>query len=396
MPLSYVDNQLFLLQDNNKYNLCELIKNKSEPFYLYDLEGMKNRVELFKNYFKRNIRVHYAMKANNHPRILKLMKEQGLGVDVVSGGELQEALNTGFHPRDIIFSGVGKTAAELQLAIEEQISQINVESPQELERIGQIAKSLSKEIRIAWRMNPDVKAETHPYITTGFRDNKFGMDKSFLPSLIKILSDFPQLKLVGLSIHIGSQIRQIEPFIDAIHRTKIEFENLLSEGFPLETLDIGGGLGINYEKEDLPGDENKIKIYAETIEQELADFHGQLLLEPGRVLVGSFGWLFGEVQYIKKTPWKNFAILNTGMHHLMRPSLYQAHHRIQAVRKSEGPLTVYEIVGPICESADVIGFDRPFSELKQGDWLVVEDVGAYGKVMASNYNSHQLPEEIFL
>ncbi|MCB0357647.1 MAG: diaminopimelate decarboxylase [Bdellovibrionales bacterium] len=396
MSLKYINNQLHLEQADQTHNLVELVSQQESAFYLYDLKGIKSRCTFFKNAFERNIRVHYAMKANNHPAILKLMKSVGFGVDVVSGGELNEALECGFAADEIIFSGVGKTKQELQTAIELQIAQINVECPQELERIGEISQKLNKQVRVAWRMNPDVKAETHPYITTGFRDNKFGMDKSFMPVLKHIMQKYPLLKLIGLTMHIGSQIRQIEPFVDAIEKTLFEFQQLKAEGYPLQTLDIGGGLGINYDKFDLLGDQDKISAYANAVDCALKDFKGQVLLEPGRILVASFGWLLAEVQYIKRTPWKNFAILNSGMHHLLRPPLYQAHHRIRPLVKKDKPIEVYEVVGPICESADVLGFDRTFPQLDQGDWLVVEDTGAYGHVMASTYNSHSLPIEITL
>ncbi|MCB9026399.1 MAG: diaminopimelate decarboxylase [Bdellovibrionaceae bacterium] len=391
MSLEYINQELHLIQKSKKHNLQVLAQRVGEAFYLYNLEAIKNRVDFFKASFQRNIRVHYAMKANNHPDILKIMLKAGLGVDVVSGGELKEALDLGFTPQQIIYSGVGKTVKELELALNKSIAQINVESPQELQRIGELARKLKVEAKVAWRMNPDVKAETHPYITTGFRDNKFGMDKSFFPTLKNIMKEYSELKLVGLTLHIGSQIRQIEPFVEALQKILQDFNNLKAEGYPLQTLDVGGGLGINYDKLDLPGDEKKIQEYARQMEQQLKGFQGDLLLEPGRILVGSFGYLLGEVQYIKRSPWKNFAILNTGMNHLIRQPLYQAHHRIQPLIQRSENIEAYDVVGPICESADVLGFDRPFPKLQQGDWLIVEDAGAYGHVMASTYNSHALP-----
>lgn len=396
MPLQYIDQQMHLVQKNKQHDLLSLAREVTEPFYLYDLEGMQERLRFFKSAFQRNIRVHYAMKANNHPEVLEVVRNSGLGVDVVSGGELKEALAAGFRPDQIIFSGVGKTRSELELAIQQQIAQINVESPQELKRIGELADQMNQRVNVAWRMNPDVKAETHPYITTGFRDNKFGMDKSFLPTLKHIMADHSQLNLIGLTMHIGSQIRQVESFVEAIEKTRVEFESLKAEGYPLQTLDVGGGLGINYDQYDKLGDEKQIKYYAQQIEKCLADFDGELLLEPGRILVGSFGWLLGEIQYIKRTPWKNFAILNTGMSHLMRPCLYQAHHRIQPLIQREEDLEVYDVVGPICESADVLGYDRALPKLESGDWLIIEDAGAYGHVMASTYNSHALPRMVTL
>ncbi len=396
MSLMYIDRQLHMIQSSAQYNLLDMAKEVGEPFYLYDLEGIRRRANYFKNSFKRNIRVHYALKANYHPEILKTIKEVGFGVDVVSGGELQIALKLGFEPEQILFSGVGKTVKEVELAVKSRISQINVESPQELDRIGKISSHLGLGVRVAWRMNPDVKAETHPYITTGFRNNKFGMDESFLPQLLQTLEMYPSLHLVGLTMHIGSQIRQISPFLDALEKIKVIYSNLKLKGYHLKTLNLGGGLGINYNESDLSGDEEYIHQYAVAINQSLSGFDGEILMEPGRVLVGSFGWLLGEVQYVKSTPWKNFAILNTGMHHLLRPSLYQAHHRIIPVVQKERDLQAYDIVGPICESSDVLGYDRYLPEVEQGDWLVIEDVGAYGRVMASDYNSQGFPKEIAL
>jgi diaminopimelate decarboxylase len=377
-------------------SLSEIAKKYKTPFYLYDLDGMRARVRRLKSVYP-GIEVHYAMKANGAPRILRTFREEGTGVDVVSGGEIRIALKEGFLPSQVIFSGVGKTVEELELAIQLEIKQINVESPQELERIIQIAQRLGKAPRVAFRMNPDVDAKTHPYITTGFRENKFGMGDHFFPQLKELLKT-KHVQLVGLTLHIGSQLSDFAPMADAIGIARKAFEEFAREGHPMQTLDVGGGVGIRYLEEHTlpPKDLQLIDEYGAMLKRVLAGFHGRVLCEPGRILVGSCGTLVGEVQYVKETPFRNFLIINTGIHHLMRPALYQAHHRILPLQKNEDrQIQRYDVVGPICESSDVLGKDREMSEVKAGECLAIADAGAYGFSMASSYNEHEMPEEIF-
>jgi diaminopimelate decarboxylase len=376
--------------------VVDLVKTEGTPLYIYDIDDVLMRVKKLKASFQRPIEIHYAMKANFHPYLLKVLARAGVGTDVVSGGELKWALENGHRPEHIVFSGVGKTREEIRLALENEVGQINVESPEELRRIGEIARSLHKKIRVAFRMNPDVSAATHPYIQTGFRENKFGMDLSFMPELKEILSNYPaELELYGLTLHIGSQIRDLKALKEAVLKTKTVWKALQAEGYDLKTFDVGGGLGIDYHDFAAADEMKLIEDYGREMSEALADLGEiRLLLEPGRILVARMGLLVGEVQYIKKTPYKNFAVLNTGMHHLMRPALYQAHHRLLPLTESAEELETYDVVGPICESSDVIGHDRRLPRLKAGDFLAVADAGAYGYSMASRYNLHEMPKEI--
>lgn len=395
MGLIYQNNNLHFGEEK----LCPILplaKERDHPFYLYDLDGMRTRVKKLRSAVP-GIDCHYAMKANSADRVLKTFLSENTGVDVVSGGEIERALRVGFHPEKIIFSGVGKTKAELDLAIGLQIRQINVESPEELKRIVSMAKTMGKKPRVAFRINPDVDAKTHPYITTGFKENKFGMAESFLPELKQILKN-AEVDFCGLTLHIGSQLQDISPLEDAIRKTLQIFNTLNSEGYSLKTFDVGGGLGIPYSEEHkIPSkDLDLLDGYGKMLTRVLKGFSGNLLCEPGRILVGSCGTLVGEVQYVKEAPDRNFLILNTGIHHLIRPALYQAQHRILPVeifpnRKNK----IYDVVGPICESSDVLGKNRSMQESFSGEFMAIADAGAYGFAMASNYNEHELPEQIY-
>lgn len=397
MGLVYRDGEL-CFGATELFPLSSLAQGRDKPFYVYDLSAMRARARALKGCFP-NLIVHYAMKANAAERILRTFQEEGTGVDVVSGGEIRRALACGFEAGDVIFSGVGKTKAEIELAVGLGIKQINVESPQELERIVEIARALNKTPRIAFRINPDVDAETHPYITTGFRENKFGMDESFLPALREILRGAGgAVELIGLTLHIGSQLRNLAPLEDAIRKTLPLFHALAGEGHPMRTFDVGGGLGIPYQEEHtIPSkDLELLEGYGALLRRVLGDFPGTVLAEPGRILVGSSGTLIGEVQYVKETPYRNFLILNTGVHHLLRPALYQAYHRIlPLVQHPERPARDYDVVGPICESSDVLGRDRKMPEVRQGEYLAIADAGAYGYTMASLYNEHPLPDQFY-
>lgn len=397
MGLFYKDGVLHF----GEQHFCPLLpiaQSHSQPFYLYDIDAMRSRARGMAKTLP-GIQIHYAMKANGASSILRTFREEGTGVDTVSGGEIRIALAAGFLPSQIIFSGVGKTRAELELAIGLGIKQINVESPQELQRIIQIARTLNKRPRVAFRMNPDVDAKTHPYITTGFRENKFGMGEHFFPELKSILRDSGDaVELRGLTLHIGSQLQDMAPLEDAIKIALKAFQEFKAEGYNMRTLDVGGGLGIRYQEEHTnPGrDIALLEGYGTLLRRVLKGFEGDVLCEPGRILVGSSGTLVAEVQYVKETPFRNFLIVNTGMHHLMRPALYQAHHRILPLsQNSERAEKKYDVVGPICESSDVIGKDRSMPAMLQGEYLAIADAGAYGFSMASSYNEHEMPREYF-
>lgn len=396
MPFIYKSDRLHLVSGSSELDLLNLTGSmKGHPFYLYDLDSIVERARFFKNRFQRKAMVHYAMKANSHPHILSALAKEGLGVDVVSGGEIDLALNSGFSADRIVFSGVGKTQAEIEKAIQLNIKQINVESSQELLRIAQVAKAHQKTAPVAFRLNPDVDADTHPYIKTGFRENKFGMEIGQVPKLVGILKKFPQeLELVGLTIHIGSQLADLSSFAEAIDKTLPTYIELIKLGFDLKRFDVGGGLAIDYKNPDPKMDEKLIGDFVAIVEKKLPSSVKEIQCEPGRILVAPFGALFGEIQYIKKTSHKNFIILNTGMHHLLRPSLYQAYHRILPLKRHQGEPLAYDVVGPICESADVLGSAREMVNPAPGDWLAITEAGAYGYVMASHYNAQELPKEL--
>lgn len=388
-----------------------LEKAQGKACYVYDLNEITSRylalkAEVFEDHGQGALkgRIHYAVKANGFIEILTALKDQGAGVDVVSGGEVLRCLKAGFAGEDIIFSGVAKSHSEIILALENNLAQINVESPQELERIGQIAEELKVTAKVAFRWNPEVNPETHPYITTGLSENKFGMTKEFLPQLLRILKQYPRLHLMGLTMHIGSQIQNLSVYGEALEILKARYRELQAMGYPLETLDIGGGLGIDYGSGDHEKDLQSMKAYGSLVQKHLKGFDGEVLLEPGRILVARSGVLLCKVEYTKESPSKNFAIVNTGMHHLLRPALYQAQHRILPLRepaessKQAAGLKnkFYDVVGPICESSDFLGKDRMFTDLEQGDQLAICDSGAYGFSMASGYNDHELPVEYVL
>ncbi len=385
-----------MMKDFAGLKIKDLVRKYGSPIYLYDLDSMLKSVRDFKEAFDGKVEIHYAAKANAHPEILKAFKKEKIGVDTVSWGEALDCLEAGFKPEDIIFSGVAKTEQELKEAVKKQNKQINVESPQELIRIGELSQKYKKKTKVAFRMNPNVNPNTHPYITTGFRENKFGMDASFLPELRGILRKYSKyLDLKGLTLHVGSQLRDLTGILEAIQKTIPVYLDFKNAGYKLETFDIGGGIGIAYEG----GETIDLKVYAQAVQELLEPLNCRILTEPGRIFVGAHGLLVSEIQYIKKNPFKNFAIVNTGMHHLMRPALYQAFHRIEKVADkaaSSAVSEVYDIVGPICESSDVLGRDRYLPSLRQGDLLAILDAGAYGYSMASFYNAHALPREIII
>jgi diaminopimelate decarboxylase len=395
-------------------DVTEIARAFDRPVYLYDLDNVRARLDTLRAAFAGSeFTVHYAMKANSNPALLERFAAWGAGVDTVSGGEIRVALDAGIQPERIIFSGVGKTVAEIELALVKGIKQINVESPAELRRIADIAARLGKTADIAFRMNPDVNPQTHPYITTGFRENKFGMDESFLPELKQILEDAgPSLRLRGLTMHIGSQLMELDSIREALTKTIAVFQALRAEGYALDRLDIGGGLGIDYASADEGPELERVREYGRVVREELKNLKVEILLEPGRILVGRAGILIGEVQYVKSAPAKTFAILNTGMNHLMRPALYSARHRVLPVIDPRHTITAsaptlspekarpathhYDVVGPICESSDVLARDVSLPTIEQGDLLAIADAGAYGFSMASRYNLHEMPAEVLV
>jgi diaminopimelate decarboxylase len=357
------------------------------PFYYYDLSLLRETLKQAKA-GAGNYKIHYALKANYEVRILKEMLSVGFGADCVSGGEIKHALGLGFKPEQIVFAGVGKSDMEILLALAAGVFCFNCESPQELEVINQIAGQAGKVAPVALRINPDVDAQTHKYITTGIEENKFGIYLRDLSYILEQLPKLNNLKLVGLHFHIGSQITSFTAFEKLCQRVNELQQTFYDRNIEISHLNLGGGLGIDYQSPD----ENSIVDF----EQYFAVFRKNLLLKPnqtvhfelGRSLVGQCGSLITRVLYVKKGLHKQFAIVDAGMTELIRPALYQAFHKIDNLT-GQGTEAIYDVVGPICESADFFGKDVPLPVVRRGDLLAVRSSGAYGAVMASRYNMRE-------
>jgi diaminopimelate decarboxylase len=380
-----------------KKPLSTVVQNYERPTYIYDLDILRERFQLLQKALP-GVQIYYAMKANSHPQLLQSLRELGAGADVVSGGEIARASENGFRPEQMIYSGVAKTERELTAAIRSGIRQINVESVSELRRIGRIATDLNKKATVVFRLNPDVSIETHPYIATGLHNNKFGMAFSDLPELKEVLRQHSEhLVFEGVSLHLGSQMQNLAGFRDALKILRPVYEELQKEFPTVRTFDFGGGLGVFYEKQDLEAEEALLKEYASIVKDVLHGLKAELQTEPGRWLVAHMGILLSQVQYLKKTSMKNFIILDTGMHHLLRPALYQAFHQILPLKKPVDAVTkLFDVVGPICESGDFLAHDRSLPEVQEGDFMVIAGAGAYGFTMRSDYNLQDPPGEVFL
>jgi diaminopimelate decarboxylase len=337
--------------------------------------------------------LHYALKANSTLAIARLLCELGSGADANSVGEIEVALRAGFDPSRIVFTGVGKTSAELERAILLGVHTINAESRGELQRIAALARSHRTTARVALRVNPDIDARSHPHISTGLRTNKFGVPIESARSLFREAAATEGLRPVGVHVHVGSQITSLDPLTTAAARIVSLVEALLGDGLALDHVDLGGGLGISYDGSSVPS----LTEYAAAIVEGVARTGLTLVLEPGRALVGAAGVLLTRVVDVKEYPGgPRFAILDAGMTELLRPALYNAFHRIVAVAPRAGEPRPYEVVGPLCESSDIFGRDRLLSPLQPGDLLAVLDTGAYGAAMASTYNRRPLPPEVLV
>ena len=332
----------------------------------------------------------YAVKANSNLAVLNLLARLGSGFDVVSLGELERVIAAGGEPEKLVFSGVGKTAAEMRRGLELGIKCFNIESEPELHLLAEVARDANCVAPISIRVNPDVDAGTHPYISTGLRENKFGVEVDTARRLYQHAANYASLEPVGIDCHIGSQIVDIKPFIDSLHCLLALIDELAREGIALEHLDIGGGLGVPYET-DAPS----VAEYIAALSEQLTDRDLELLLEPGRSIVALAGVLMTRVEYLKPNDIRQFAIVDAAMNDLLRPSLYGAWQDIQPVRPHEGDKQTWDIVGPVCETGDFLGKDRALC-LAQGDLLAVMGAGAYGFSMASNYNSRPRPAEILV
>lgn len=370
-----------------------IVEAVGTPVYIYSAKTIRRHFQVFRSSFKDVPHlICYSVKANSNIAILSLLRQLGSGADVVSGGELIRALKAGISPDKIVFSGVGKTVEEIEMALSVGILMFNVESLEELEVLGEIAKKLNKIAPFAIRMNPDVDPQTHPYISTGLKKNKFGIPEDQVIYAYKKALQNPFLKPVGLDAHIGSQITSISPFKDALYRLKKVWNELISLGLELKYLDLGGGLGIIYKDEEPPLPQE----YAEAIIKEVKELEATLILEPGRVIVGNAGILVTKVLYLKENIEKKFVIVDAGMNDLIRPAFYQAYHKIVPVEEKFDQEVVVDVVGPICESSDFFARDRKLPKLKRGDLLAIMSAGAYGFVMSSNYNSRPRCPEVLV
>ncbi len=362
------------------------------PFYRYDLTLLRKTLAELKAQASTipGANVHYAIKANSNPLLLKPILESGLGIDCVSGGEIQAALDAGFSPDKIVFAGVGKDDWEIDLALKNDIFCLNVESEAELEVIQERARLCGKSVRVAFRVNPDIDAHTHSNITTGLAENKFGINLDLLEELVTKAVGMDGISLEGLHFHIGSQITDMEPFRHLCERINNLQERMESIGFRPRHINVGGGLGIDYvnpEQNQIPDFATYFSIFREN----LSLLPGQQLhFELGRAIVAQCGQLITKVLYVKKNPDKQFAITDAGMTDLIRPALYDSYHKIVNLYQ-RGEMHQYDVVGPICESSDVFGKDRLLNEVHRGDLLAIMSAGAYGESMASQYNLRRLP-----
>ena len=367
------------------------------PLYVYSADQIVERLRLFEQALAgREHLVCYSVKANSALAILKLLAENGAGFDIVSGGELERVLAAAPEAVGrVVFSGVGKTAAEIDLALKAGILAFNVESEAELKLLAARARKHTIRARFALRVNPDVFAETHPYISTGLREHKFGIDIRRALGIYKSAAKERWLEPHGVSVHIGSQIRSAEPFGAAIERVSKLVRQLRREGIELQTVNAGGGLGVDYHAGAFDA-AAKVEEYAAAIEDALGDFEGRLLIEPGRFLVAQAGALVARVLYVKRNGKKTFVITDAAMNDLIRPALYQAWHEIVPVRPRAGKARVVDVVGPICETGDFFARDRKLAPVLPGDLVALLDAGAYGMTQSSNYNTRPRPAEVLI
>ena len=372
--------------------LSQIASKVGTPCYVYSKQAL---TQAFTN-FKAGLQgtdhlVCFAVKANPNIAILNVFAKLGAGFDIVSGGELARVLAAGGDPKKIVFSGVGKNADEMRDALNAGIFCFNVESASELAKLNEVAKGMGKIAPVSLRVNPNVDAKTHPYISTGLKNNKFGVAFEEALQIYAQAAAMPNIAVHGVDCHIGSQITELSPFIEALDKVLGLVDALETKGIHISHIDVGGGIGITYNDETPP----EFTSYAKAILEKLGRRKVKLLFEPGRALVGNAGVLLTKIEYIKKTESKNFAIVDAAMNDLMRPALYDAYHDIVALLPRDGDCTNYEIVGPVCESGDFLGHDRALN-LAEGDLLAIKSAGAYGMSMASNYNTRARAAEIMV
>jgi len=371
----------------------EAIANQfGTPTYIYSKNTLIDTFESFqKGLLKTNHLICFAVKANSNIAILNLFASLGAGFDIVSGGELERVLYAGGDPQKIVFSGVGKTVSEIEAALKANILCFNVESRSELLRIEAVASKINVKAPISIRVNPDVDAKTHPYISTGLKDNKFGVAFNQALALYLDAKGMSYIEIKGIDCHIGSQITELKPFVDALDRVLSLVDQLKNNNIYLSHIDIGGGIGICYQDESPPD----FGIYTKAILNKIQNLDVKIIFEPGRALVGNAGVLLSKVEYLKQNDIKHFAIIDAAMNDLMRPTLYDAYHDIKIVREQDTKLQSFDVVGPVCESGDFIAKNRSL-KLKENDLVCIMSAGAYGMSMSSNYNSRGRAAEVMV
>lgn len=372
-------------------SIPEIIQQVGTPCYIYSQATLEHHFKVFDQAFSKIPHLTcYAQKANSNLALLRLFAKLGGGTDIVSGGELYRARKAGIPPERIVYSGVGKTPEEIRSALKEKILLLNIESPEELKCVNDIAREMKRKAPVGIRVNPDIDAKTHPYISTGLKKNKFGINIKHSLEEYRLAQALPHIAIVGVDCHIGSQLLATEPFIEAVQRVKKLITQLQDLRIAIQYLDLGGGLGITYDQEEPPHP----REYAQVIIKELGQNPYTLILEPGRVIVGNAGILVTKVLYVKKGEEKNFIIVDAGMNDLLRPSLYGSYHHIQPVVHRKRSKIQADVVGPICETGDFLGKDRILPLPKPGELLAIMSAGAYGFSMASNYNSRPRAAEV--
>lgn len=388
----YINGQLYC----DKVPLKEIAGKVGTPCYVYSRELIEKRFDDYKQAFSSMPHlICFAFKANSNPAICNLVARRGAGADVVSGGELEIALRVGVPADKIVFSGVGKTDLEIELALKKDIKMFNVESLAEAERIDAVAGMIGKKARVALRVNPDVEFQTHDYIATGRKATKFGIDIEDAKEAFEKVAAMPNVEVIGIHAHIGSQLLATKPFADSAQRLKDLMFELKDEGIDFKNINIGGGLGISYTDED---PDIAITSLAEAVQPVVSDLGCELIIEPGRSIVGPTGVLVTSVLYTKQSGGKNFAIVDAAMNDLLRPSLYTAYHEIMTLKEAgnDSGDTLYDVVGPVCETGDFFARDRELPVLNRGEMIALMDAGAYGFTMASNYNTRPKPPEVLV
>ena len=396
--MHYIENEDIRYKNKQLYvedvNVNELAKEFDTPLYIYSKNHFIKQYQKFENAFKDiNHKIFYAMKANFNLSVINTFVKLGSGVDANSEGELFRALKTGVDPLKVILTSVGKTKDEIKLGLEKNVLMIKAESEEEIELINKIAGEMNKVAPVAIRVNPDVDAKTHPYISTGLSSNKFGVDSNTALSIYKRRKDFPHIRFTGIDMHIGSQITSIDPFVEAVEKLSELYFEIENDGLKLKHFDVGGGIGVSYDDEKT----FSINEFAKRTIPLFKKLECEIIFEPGRYLTANGGILVTEVLYNKQNGQKNFTVVDAAMNDLLRPSIYQAYHHVQPVKIfGNRNKIIADVVGPVCESGDYLARDRQIVESKSSELLAVMSAGAYGMVMGSNYNARRRPAEILV